>query len=47
MFFGVSHIVVPVTDLDRSVTLWREVIGFAELRRGEEYVDMDSGNMVI
>lgn len=47
MFFGVSHMVVPVTDLDRSVRIWRDVIGFAESRRGEEYVDLDSGNVSI
>ena len=45
MFFGVSHIVVPVTDLERSARIWRDVIGFTESRRGEEYVDMDSGNV--
>lgn len=47
MFFGVSHIVVPVTDLERSARIWRDVIGFTESRRGEEYVDMDSGNVSI
>jgi len=47
MFFGVSHVVVPVTDLERSARIWRDVIGFAESRRGEEYVDMDSGNVAI
>ena len=47
MFFGVSHIVVPVTDLERSVRIWRDVIGFTESRRGEEFVDMDSGNVAI
>ncbi len=47
MFFGVSHIVVQVTDLERSTRIWRDVMGFAESRRGEEYVDMDSGNVAI
>lgn len=47
MFFGVSHIVVPVTDLERSAKIWRDVIGFTESRRGEDYVDMDSGNVSI
>ncbi len=47
MFYGVSHIVVPVTDLERSARIWRDVIGFVESRRGEEYVDMDSGNVAI
>lgn len=47
MFFGVSHIVVTVTDLERSIRIWRDLIGFAESRRGEDYVDMDSGNVTI
>lgn len=47
MFFGISHLVVPVTDLERSARIWRDVIGFAESRRGEEFVDMDSGNVAI
>lgn len=47
MFFGVSHLVVPVTDLERSANLWRDVMGFAEARRGEGYLDVDSGNVAI
>jgi catechol 2,3-dioxygenase-like lactoylglutathione lyase family enzyme len=47
MFFGVSHLVVPVTDLERSARLWRDVMGFAEARRGEGYLDVDSGNVAI
>lgn len=40
MFFGVSHLVMPVTDLERAASLWRDVIGFAESRRGEGYLDL-------
>ena len=47
MFFGVSHVVMQVTDLERSAGIWRDVVGFAESRRGEDYVDMDSGNVAI
>lgn len=47
MFFGVSHLVVPVTDVDRAARLWRDVMGFSEARRGEDYVDIDSGNVAI
>jgi catechol 2,3-dioxygenase-like lactoylglutathione lyase family enzyme len=47
MFFGVSHLVVPVTDVERAARLWRDVMGFAESRRGEDYVDIDSGNVAI
>ncbi|RMX04141.1 DUF2621 family protein [Corticibacter populi] len=45
MFYGISHLIVPTTDLERAVTLWRDVVGFAEARRGEGYVDIDSGNV--
>lgn len=47
MFFGVSHLVVPVTDLNRAASLWRDVMGFAEARRGEGYLDIDSGNVAV
>lgn len=47
MFYGVSHLIVPVTDLERAVGLWNGVIGFAETKRGEGYVDLDSGNVVL
>ena len=32
MFFGVSHLVVPVTDLKRTARLWCDVMGFAVAR---------------
>lgn len=47
MFFGISHLSVPVSDLERTARLWRDVIGFAEARRGEGYLDVDSGNVMI
>lgn len=47
MFFGVSHFVVPVTDLERAAKLWRDVMGFAEARKGEGYLDIESGNIAI
>jgi catechol 2,3-dioxygenase-like lactoylglutathione lyase family enzyme len=47
MFFGVSHLVVPVTDLKRTTRLWCDVMGFAVARRGEGYLDIDSGNVAI
>lgn len=47
MFFGISHLVMPVTDLERTALFWRDVIGFAEARRGEGYVDIDSGSAVL
>jgi catechol 2,3-dioxygenase-like lactoylglutathione lyase family enzyme len=47
MFFGVSHLVVPVTDLNRAASLWRDVMGFAEARSGEGYLDIDTGNVAV
>ena len=47
MFFGVSHLVVPVTDLKRAASLWRDVMGFAQARSGEGYLDIDTGNVAI
>lgn len=47
MFYGISHIVLPVAELEPNITIWHGVMGFAESRRGEDYVDMDSGNVAI
>jgi predicted enzyme related to lactoylglutathione lyase len=47
MFYGISHTTVPVTDLDRAARLWGDVIGFTIARKGEDYLDMDSGNVAI
>ena len=47
MFFGISHLVVHVVNLERAVGFWRDVVGFSEMRRGEGYVDIDSGNVAL
>jgi catechol 2,3-dioxygenase-like lactoylglutathione lyase family enzyme len=47
MFFGVSHVDVPVTDLARAVAFWRGVIGLNEARRGDGFVDLDSGSVTL
>ncbi|WP_027016021.1 DUF2621 family protein [Comamonas composti] len=47
MFFGISHLVISVSDLDRSIFFWQDVIGFSEARRGEGYVDIDTGSAVL
>ena len=47
MFFGVSHLLVPVTQLERAFGLWNGVVGFAELRRGEGYIDLDAGSLML
>lgn len=47
MFFGISHLVLPCTDLENSTRLWRDVIGFATARSGEGYVDIDTGSAIL
>jgi catechol 2,3-dioxygenase-like lactoylglutathione lyase family enzyme len=47
MFFGISHIVLPVTDLERAVRMWSGVVGFTQAHRGDGYVDIDSGNVAL
>lgn len=47
MFFGVSHLVLPVTNLERSRRLWCEVMGFAAARQGEDYADIDTGSVLL
>ena len=47
MFFGVSHVLLPVTQLERSAHLWCEVMGFAETGRGEDYLDIDTGSVIV
>lgn len=47
MFYGVSHLIVPVSDLERSARMWRDGMGFTEAKRGDGYVDIDSGNVAI
>ena len=44
MFFGISHLVVPVTQLERSSALWCEVMGFAAVQHGDGFVDIDTGS---
>ena len=45
MFYGVSHIDIPVSDLDRATSLWRDAIGCQEFKRGEGFIDLDSGSI--
>ena len=47
MFFGISQLILPTTQLEASAQLWRDVIGFAEARRGDGYVDIDTGSVVL
>lgn len=45
MFFGVTHVDLPVTELARAEAFWRGVLGFEEAKRGEGFVDLDSGSV--
>jgi catechol 2,3-dioxygenase-like lactoylglutathione lyase family enzyme len=47
MFFGVTHIDVPVTDFASAEALWGKLIGFREIKRGEGFVDFDSGSVIL
>lgn len=45
MFYGVSHIDIPVVDLGRSCTLYRDTLRLEMVGEGEGWVDLDSGNV--
>ena len=47
MFHGVTHIDLPVTDLERAEKFWRDLVGLQETARGDGYVDLDSGSVTI
>jgi predicted enzyme related to lactoylglutathione lyase len=43
MFHGVSHICVPVRDLERSRRFYVEVVGCTAEAEGEDWIDLDAG----
>ena len=47
MFFGISHLIVPTTQLEAATRLWCQAMGFGEVRRGDGYVDVDTGSAVL
>lgn len=47
MFFGISHLIVPVTALDASAALWGDVMGFTAVQRGDGFVDIDTGSATL
>jgi predicted enzyme related to lactoylglutathione lyase len=47
MFYGISHIDLPVTDLVRAERFWVDVAGLHPSRRGEGFVDLDSGSITL
>lgn len=47
MFFGVSHVDLPVSDLVRAERFWTAAIGLSPAKRGDGFVDLDSGSMTL
>ncbi len=47
MFFGVTHIDVPVTGFARAEAFWGKLIGLKEVKRGEGFIDLDSGSVIL
>lgn len=45
MFFGVSHVDLPVTDLARGRRLYGDGLGFAVVKEGEGFVELDSNTV--
>lgn len=47
MFFGISHIDLPVVDFARAEAFWGKLIGMKEIKRGEGFIDLDSGTVIL
>lgn len=47
MFFGVSHVDVPVTDLPRARRLYAEGFGFQVKKEGPGFCDVDTHTVVL
>ena len=47
MFFGVSHVDVPSRDLERASRFWCDGLGFVAKKRGDGFVDVDTGSMAL
>jgi catechol 2,3-dioxygenase-like lactoylglutathione lyase family enzyme len=47
MFFGVTHIDLPITDFARAEAFWCKLIGLKEVKRGEGFLDLDSGSVIL
>lgn len=45
--FGLSHVDVPVRSLARSEALWTQVLEFWVKRRGDGFVDIDTGTLLV
>ena len=42
MFYGLSHVDVPVRDLEKARTLYVDVLGFSVRHEGEGFCDLDA-----
>lgn len=47
MFFGVSHLDLPVTDLSRAKTFYAEGFGFTVKREGPGFCDIDTNTVML
>lgn len=45
--FGISHLEVPVRDLERASRFYGEALGFPEARSGAGFVDLDASSAAI
>lgn len=43
MFYGISHADLPVSDLARAERDWTELMGLRAVKRGDGFIDLDSG----
>ncbi|WP_224240103.1 DUF2621 family protein [Hyalangium gracile] len=47
MIFGLSHVDVPVTNLEAALRLYGGGLGFSERRRGPGFVDLDGSSCLL
>jgi catechol 2,3-dioxygenase-like lactoylglutathione lyase family enzyme len=47
MFFGVTHVDIPVTDLASAEAFWTGLVGLTVAKRGEGFTDIDSGSLML
>ncbi|MDH5631639.1 MAG: DUF2621 family protein [Gammaproteobacteria bacterium] len=45
MFYGATHIDIQVGDLERATRFWCDTLGLTETKKGEGFVDVDSGSV--
>lgn len=47
MFFGISHVDVPVTDLSRARRFYEDLLKMKVRRSGEGFVNLENGTIVV